>query len=464
MDIKNIKYTASIDKESFEVLNSEFTKAKAYILYYGENRNKSKMSKEAVESAMTSLYNIPIVAEWIEKKEDFGTHGGKIILSDEGIEYVQTTKPYGVVPESCNPRWEMVEDKEYLVADIILWSGRYSELGKTIEEFSNQSMEINVVEGNWSEESDVYDIQKFEFSALCLLGQEVEPCFENSKVISYSLDEFKEEMNEMIKKYKEFMSADTKPEPELELELEPETHEELSFSVTYRQKREALQNALDPIVVKDEEDKTVEETYYWIEDFDDQYVYVEKSYWTPDNYEREYGRFTYTFDETNLTATIGNDFEKMLLVWLTEAENQEIQDQRTQVMTLEKERHDLLKEIEDYKLTIEQNNNIISELQNFKNKVEVEIKQSQVDEIISDFESILKDCDGFIKIKEKAMDMEIEDLEKELYALEGKIKHSKSTKSTKKVTTFSRVSVDIDENETEPKTNYYGNAQKYLDN
>lgn len=204
LKIDKLKFTAMIDKSTFEVLNSEFTKAKAYILYCGDNRNKSRLSKKTVEEALPTLYNIPVVAEYIEKKEDFGGHGGKIIISDEGVEFIQTTRPYGLVPESANPRWEMVEDKEYLVTDIILWSGRYPELEKTISEYSNQSMEINVFDGLWLKEEDIYDITKFEFSALCILGQSVEPCFEDAKIVTYGLDEFKQELDEMFKKYKEF--------------------------------------------------------------------------------------------------------------------------------------------------------------------------------------------------------------------------------------------------------------------
>ncbi len=461
-----LKYIANIDKSTFEVLNSEFIKAKAYILYYGDNRNKSRLSKETVEAALPSLYNIPVVAEYIEKKEDFGTHGGKIVISDDGIEFVQTTKPYGLVPESCNARWEMVEDKEYLVADIILWSGRYSELEKTVSEYSNQSMEINVLDGSWLDQENTYDISKFEFSALCLLGQSVEPCFEQAKVVVYGLDEFKQEMDEMFKKYKEFVSQEDKNVSIPEIKVE--------FSSTYRQKREALQNALDPKIERDQEDNVIYEEYMWVEDFDDQYVFVEKSIWEPDNYERKYGRLNYIFDETTITATITGEFEEMVLVWLTIDENQKLQDERAN-MSLEIEQlnnklsdFEVLKtKVSDYENSITEKDQLISQLTEYKNKNEYQIIKFDIESLLEEFETTLENNSEFQTLKDNINNsfdkeeifMSLNDLEKELYAIEGRMKH-KFKENKQKKQNFSRVSIDIDTNIS--TGGQYGSAEKYI--
>jgi len=478
LEQNKFKYTAFIDKTSFEVLNSEFTKAKAYILYYGENRNKSKISKESVESAIPTLYNVPVIAEWIEKKEDFGTHGGKIIISDKGVEYVQTTKPYGLVPESCNARWEMVEDKEYLVADIILWSGRYEELAKTVSEFSNQSMEINVFEGAW--DKDVYDINKFEFSALCLLGQDVEPCFEQAKIVAYGLDEFKKEMDEMFKNYKCFSEVLQKGGDNLSnINNDDIDIKNLSFSTTDIQKREAINNALEPIIVRGDDDRILEETYFWLHSYNDEYIFVERNYWSDNNHERTYGRYTYTFDESGLVATITSEFEKMITdVWLTQTEYDsliaereklkadfevlqlEVENYKNSISTLETEKATLSSQVVEFEKSVKEKDDTITILQKYQDDKEFEIKQSQIEEIIADFEVTLGENDEFKVIKEKAMTYEIDALEKDLYALEGRVKHSKTNKSAKKSQTFSsKVSVD----NTEPSSeSYYGDAVKYI--
>ena len=53
--------------------NSQFHMVKVYIAYAGKNRNFSIISKETFEKMIPSLYGIPIVGEWKEEKEDFGT-------------------------------------------------------------------------------------------------------------------------------------------------------------------------------------------------------------------------------------------------------------------------------------------------------------------------------------------------------------------------------------------------------
>ena len=114
---------------------------------------------------------------------------------------------------------------------------------------------------------------------------------------------------------------------------------------TYRQKRKALSNVLDPKIEKDSDGNITYEEYLYVEDFDDQYVYVEKCVWTP-NYECIYGRYTYTFNEETLEATITSEFEEMILTWLTLEENQKLQDERNNTIAEFKK---LKSDFEDYK-------------------------------------------------------------------------------------------------------------------
>jgi hypothetical protein len=461
LDENKIKYTAIIDKSTFEVLNSEFTKAKAYILYYGENRNGSRMTKEAVENAFPSLYNVPVVAEWVEKKEDFGTHGGKIIISDEGIEFVQTTKPYGLVPESCNPRWEMVDDKEYLVADIILWSGRYAELEKTIEEFSNQSMEINVFEGSFSEADKVYDISKFEFSALCLLGQSVEPCFEKSKVVAYGLDEFKSEMDEMFKNYKTFASENNAESEQEEIEV---VHK---FELTMKDKLSKLQDALPDERVENG-DEWVSSTYYWVMDFDSNYVYFSRDIYVAEgSNEYKHFRAKYQFGEDDVATVDKSTFEEIFNQWLTKTEMDIIEAERNSaMMALKDENTSLQSKVSEFESTIFEKDKTINELQEYKNKNEFEINKFDIENLLEEFEPTLAEIEEYKALKDNInksfekneLFMSLDALEKELYAIEGRIKH-KSTFTKQKKQNFSRVSI---ETEVTEKTGVFGTAEKYF--
>jgi len=219
-DIKELRIDTTINFEKYpDFKHPEITKAECLVAYHGANRNRSYISKETFEKdeIMQSLVGIPVVGEYWEKSENFKNHGGKLEISDEGIEYVMTTKPYGAVVEP-NPRWVEVTEKdgtvnEYLAVDIYLWTGRYEELEVVKENGANQSMEIIINDSEYKEDEEVFDIKNFHYSALCILGKDErneefnqEPCFESASIVAYSLDkqEFQKELNQFMKMVKEY--------------------------------------------------------------------------------------------------------------------------------------------------------------------------------------------------------------------------------------------------------------------
>jgi hypothetical protein len=201
-----LKFESQIDVSNLEKLNDEFSKAECKVMYVGANRNMSYITKESVENALGTIYNIPVIAEVLYKEgedKDFGTHGGRLVIDSNGARIEQTTVPYGVVPESCNPRWVEEGDKEYLVCDVFLWTGRYDDLEILLndeEKQRPQSMEIMI--GSSYIDDDEYEvIEDFSFSALTILGADVEPCFEDARVKMYERDIFKEEYEKLFNLY-----------------------------------------------------------------------------------------------------------------------------------------------------------------------------------------------------------------------------------------------------------------------
>ena len=141
MDEKIIAFESKFDKP--KKFNSQFHMVKVYVAYAGKNRNGSIISKETFEKIKPSLYGVPIVGEW--KGEDFGSHGGKIEISEDGVEYIDTTKPYGFVDSSADVQWEKVKEedgteREYLTTTAFLWTERYPEALRVLENKNNQSM------------------------------------------------------------------------------------------------------------------------------------------------------------------------------------------------------------------------------------------------------------------------------------------------------------------------------------
>ncbi|AZU98938.1 hypothetical protein pW2_105 [Bacillus phage pW2] len=194
-------------------VHPQFSTCRVRTLYTGDNRNMSHITPEAVEKALPTAFNIPIVGEFSMEAKDYKGHGGKIDL--DSYKYVHTTKPYGVVPESAKFSWETVEDKDgvtrdYLVIeDCVLWTGRYEEAFSIVERGKGQSMEIEVVDGAWDEKTEMYRINDFVFSGLCILGDDVEPAFESANITAYSVDDkdtFRKEFAEMKEAFTQMMN------------------------------------------------------------------------------------------------------------------------------------------------------------------------------------------------------------------------------------------------------------------
>lgn len=197
----SINYYAKIIP--YEKINDEFTHCKCYILALGKNRNLSHISKEAADSAMSTLFNIPVIGHmYIDEDGNYHMGGHNCVLVEEGGQYKLKSicVPYGVVPAQDTVRYEDVvepdgEVRTYLVGDIILWTGRYPELNEAIyneEIYFGQSMEINVTASEpLKEDKNYLDILEYTYSALCLLGKSddpdyhVEPCFPMARVEAY---------------------------------------------------------------------------------------------------------------------------------------------------------------------------------------------------------------------------------------------------------------------------------------
>lgn len=83
------------------------------ILYAGKNRNYSYISDEVMKNKLApSIKGIPIVGEYFNEINDFGDHGGKVIIDSQGIKFEVTTVPYGFVPPDATIEYVEKIDKD----------------------------------------------------------------------------------------------------------------------------------------------------------------------------------------------------------------------------------------------------------------------------------------------------------------------------------------------------------------
>ena len=193
---------ATIDSPEFINLqpldiNPLMSRCEIKVLYLGENRNHSYITKEVASDMAKTLRGAPIVGYYKEDKEDFADHGERVIFDDEGVKFECLTKPYGFVDPNSEVWFQKFEDtddfgntttREYLMATGFLWTEQYEECKSVLEKGKNQSMELDekTLDGHWSTNSktgmDFFIINDAIFSKLCILGDDVEPCFEGARV------------------------------------------------------------------------------------------------------------------------------------------------------------------------------------------------------------------------------------------------------------------------------------------
>ena len=371
----------------YTVINPEFARVKVYVCYAGKNRNRSEISREVLDKISQSIYGVPVVAEYNKDTNTFKSHGGKLEITDEGMDWVQTTVPYGFVDPQTPVFYEEVTEldgitkNEYLCCYAYLWYKRYPEVESVLRNQDNspigQSMEIEVSDYSWSED-DYCVIKDGHFSALCMLG--VEPCFESAKVTSrFSKEDIENEYQEMIKSFKKYTLSNFEeggsevPEEEKKIEMEEETTEP---------------KVEEPVVeeVKAEETPSEEEKS---EDFEEEVVEEAK-----EEKEEE-------FAQKDEAEEVKIDFE---------AKYNEVVNELNE---LKASFVDLQGELEVAKDNYSKLEEEVVSLREFKSNIEFEEHKSMVDERLDKY-SELETIDGYSELVKDKYTCDLDALEKEI--------------------------------------------------
>jgi hypothetical protein len=178
--------------EEFEKEDSRFLKVKIWLMHTGKNFNGSFFSKEAVEKAIPTLANTPILSfieENSEGEQDFSDHRMVLHRSEDGdFNFKYLGSAVGVIPEVNNAHWEMRvtdsgEEKEYLVVDALMWTkwGDPTDI-MTRKGTTAQSMELSNDYSGSFDKGGVFHFETFSFFGACLLGTGVLPAMESSTV------------------------------------------------------------------------------------------------------------------------------------------------------------------------------------------------------------------------------------------------------------------------------------------
>lgn len=171
------------------------TKADLKVFYLGQNRNGSAINKATATEMAKTLRGCPIVGMYREEKQDFGDHGDQLVWDVDGMKFNVLTKPFGFVAPDAKVWFQFFEDtdefgnicmREYLVTQCYLWTSQFPEVDRVVREHNPHSMELDeqTIKGHWATDNnsgiDFFIIDDAIFSKLCILGEDIEPCFEGS--------------------------------------------------------------------------------------------------------------------------------------------------------------------------------------------------------------------------------------------------------------------------------------------
>ena len=241
-------------------INPYMSKCQIKVLYIGANRNHTFIDKDVATEMAKTLRGAPIVGYYKENKEDFADHGEKVIIDDEGIKFECQTVPYGFVDPSA-PIWfqdyEDVNDlgesvtHTYLMTTGYLWTGQFPESSLPVDQGRPQSMQLNSqsVKGHWETSHqngmDFFIINDAIFEKICILGDDVEPCFQGASVTApnvsknFTLDNnFKHTLYSMMQDLKNALNEGGQQMENLEntVVIENETTDSISTEFTQEEK------------------------------------------------------------------------------------------------------------------------------------------------------------------------------------------------------------------------------------
>ena len=271
-------------------VNPLMQKCEIKVFYLGHNRNGSYINRETALEMAKTLRGTPIVAAFNKDKEDFGDHGHVMHIEDGEVTFTVKTIPYGFVAPDAEVWFQNFTDTDefdnsvertYLMTTGYLWSGQFEELTKVINEGQPQSMELDAdsLQGHWATDNnlgvDFFIINDATFSKLCILGDNVEPCYEGASVTS-------PEVSKNFSKDSEFQQTLFSMMNDLQIALNSKgglnmsENELINDSVETAEEQPVLENEL-------EQDEVVESPSVENEEFSNEEVEVQEAVETDDN-------------------------------------------------------------------------------------------------------------------------------------------------------------------------------------
>lgn len=215
---KKITSNFTINEETYSN-DARFLKVTIDVLHTGENYNGSYFSKDVVDKCVDSIKNTAVLGfikyDSNKQSKDFKGHEYIVTKTEDGVEEKYCGSAYGVIPESCNPRWITKicsdgEEREFLQVDALLWTKFEDSVGiinRDTQKPQSMELEISSIEGE-EDDNGIFHFSNFQFNGCCILGDGIEPAMIDAnvtEVVNFTMNDFvKNIQSEISDKYSLF--------------------------------------------------------------------------------------------------------------------------------------------------------------------------------------------------------------------------------------------------------------------
>ena len=278
---------------NFEFDEGRFVKCSLDVCHDGGNYNGSWFDKDVIERcAYKSLAYTPILANvyYDEDWEEYlvGGHDMDIkLIEDENgfdIDVFYLERPVGFIPPDTpiemvyNPE----DGKNHLKAYCVIWKKYSEQLLNIMEECNGElsvSMEIEALDTQVSQETGDVIINDFVFQGITILGTCNPPAMQGAKIKTFSKNNIKIEIEQMIKEYSadkggEIMEENKKFEDEVVEEVQEQPVEE----ETVEEVEDEVQETEEVVEEQVEEEQPAKEIQEVVEESTDEYSLLQNKY------------------------------------------------------------------------------------------------------------------------------------------------------------------------------------------
>lgn len=212
----NQRYPVSfIKKGEYESSDFRFIDVSIDVMHTGASLNKTSFTKDAINKAVPTICNTPIlgyvVDELDEEDKDFKGHEHELRITNKDVKYVYAGQAYGVIPESCNPRWIVKDDgtgieREYLRVDGLIWT-KFSDPVDifTRDGTKNHSVELTDMACGPADKNGNVPVGSFKFDGCCILSTtdpSIKPAMTGSCVTAnFSVEDITAQIRDRLYEY-----------------------------------------------------------------------------------------------------------------------------------------------------------------------------------------------------------------------------------------------------------------------